>query len=275
MDPVSSLTTNKELTTNYHIMKINKTIKTILPLAAAMGSLALAATSANAATLISHFSFDTDFTDQGPGSNDGTALNGAAITTTVGESKFGGGGLKLDGTNDYVDFGDIALGAFSVSAWIKPDVLGSLDGIILGDAANKNWIRVETGSSTNAVVKNNDNDAATISLTASPEFTNGEWQHVVVTRDGTTGNVTFYRNNVLVASGAGNTDTFTPEFIGHKLSGTAANYYDGVMDEVRIYSDVLTTSEIEGLFTSNAVPEPSSTALLGLGGLALILRRRK
>lgn len=28
-------------------------------------------------------------------------------------------------------------------------------------------------------------------------------------------------------------------------------------------------------FSSNAVPEPSSTALLGLGGLALIMRRRK
>ena len=31
----------------------------------------------------------------------------------------------------------------------------------------------------------------------------------------------------------------------------------------------------EASFTSVAVPEPSSTALLGLGGLALILRRRK
>lgn len=33
--------------------------------------------------------------------------------------------------------------------------------------------------------------------------------------------------------------------------------------------------EVHGNFVINTIPEPSSTALLGLGGLALILRRRK
>lgn len=35
------------------------------------------------------------------------------------------------------------------------------------------------------------------------------------------------------------------------------------------------SDEVHGNFVINTVPEPSSTALLGLGGLALILRRRK
>lgn len=39
--------------------------------------------------------------------------------------------------------------------------------------------------------------------------------------------------------------------------------------------DAININSISGGFTVTAVPEPSSTALLGLGGLALILRRRK
>ncbi len=41
------------------------------------------------------------------------------------------------------------------------------------------------------------------------------------------------------------------------------------------FSDHFTTSGTGADYTLTSVPEPSSAALLGLGGLALILRRRK
>lgn len=45
---------------------------------------------------------------------------------------------------------------------------------------------------------------------------------------------------------------------------------------VAIYDDALTAGEVSALgLAGTAVPEPSSAALLGLGGLALIMRRRK
>ena len=58
------------------------------------------------------------------------------------------------------------------------------------------------------------------------------------------------------------------------------------IDDVSIWSRSLNQSEIQEIYTAGRagnnlstvltpVPEPSSTALLGLGGLALILRRRK
>jgi len=46
------------------------------------------------------------------------------------------------------------------------------------------------------------------------------------------------------------------------------------MDEIQFYSETLTDAEVATLYT-DVVPEPSSSALLGLGGIALILRRRK
>ncbi|QQL46423.1 PEP-CTERM sorting domain-containing protein [Sulfuriroseicoccus oceanibius] len=52
------------------------------------------------------------------------------------------------------------------------------------------------------------------------------------------------------------------------------------IDDVAIFDNTLTDGEMLFLSTNAAasavaVPEPSSAALLGLGGLALILRRRK
>ncbi len=68
--------------------------------------------------------------------------------------------------------------------------------------------------------------------------------------------------------------------------GNAAGYYNttgfafsGSIDDVQIYDEALSASDATFLLnnagTAVGVPEPSSTALLGLGGLALILRRRK
>ena len=66
---------------------------------------------------------------------------------------------------------------------------------------------------------------------------------------------------------------------------TASNYrfgsttsgqsqFTGEMDELRIYDEVLTIAEIRSV--AAAIPEPSNSALLlGLVGLALILRRRE
>jgi hypothetical protein len=58
---------------------------------------------------------------------------------------------------------------------------------------------------------------------------------------------------------------------------TGAGYVDGTdtVDFVWSNGTVDPTFGVFNGFAITAVPEPSSTALLGLGGLALILRRRK
>lgn len=58
------------------------------------------------------------------------------------------------------------------------------------------------------------------------------------------------------------------------LIGTDGNvdrHFDGLIDQVQIYDTALSVGELNAI----AVPEPSSAALLGLGGVALILRRRR
>lgn len=57
--------------------------------------------------------------------------------------------------------------------------------------------------------------------------------------------------------------------------GGTEGLFTGELNEVRTFTFNAGEFATSDLLTAATVPEPSSTALLGLGGLALILRRRK
>jgi len=86
-------------------------------------------------------------------------------------------------------------------------------------------------------------DAATLSLDAS-EATSGD-------------------NFFTTATGAENVD----------ISGISPIAFSAIANASA--SNSFRIDDVTGSFTGTVVPEPSSTALLGLGGLVLILRRRK
>ncbi len=56
------------------------------------------------------------------------------------------------------------------------------------------------------------------------------------------------------------------------------NNFDGLLDEVWVYNNALTQGQITGLYTTNAVPEPSAYALMmgfvALGYLQFVRRKR-
>jgi hypothetical protein len=111
------------------------------------------------------------------------------------------------------------------------------------------------------------------------------WHHVAVTASNTSGLLSLYIDGSFVVSNTNANSTWTfngadgfgaaPHFtIGAKRSGGGSEY-DGLLDELAIYGTVLSASDIAARANFTPVPEPSPTALLGLGGLALILRRRR
>ena len=163
-----------------------------------------------------------------------------------------GGCVSLDGVDDYVRILDAAalklIGDVTVSAWIKPTGLGTAQSIVskryefeLGEIASASpygvrWTHKATGGTT-----------VSGSLTSSTAA--GQWQHVVLVRNGTTKQVAGYLNGSPALTSTYTLGPATNTYnlnIGRNPGGTQR--FKGLIDEVRLYNRALTATEVQGLF---------------------------
>jgi hypothetical protein len=175
--------------------------------------------------------------------------------------------LSFDGSNDYATVPDdpsldIA-DAITVAAWIKPEVTGVTQRIIrkVNTVTNRGY-SLFLGSGGYFSIKFNDDDVNSCVNTNSSAYYSdhlNEWIHIAATFDGTT--IRTYFNGVANA-------TFTPNptitildntellSIGARLSdgGSTAsdNYFQGAIDDARVYNRALSSSEIQDLATTTA-----------------------
>ncbi len=240
-------------------------------------SLGLAAM-ANAA-MVHRYSFDTDASDS-IGGADGTLVNGASVS---------GGQALFDGSNDYVnlDASTIAIDTFTtltIESWWTHDDLTRWQRVFdFGDNTSDYLFYSPVGepggsSNPNQVIglKNNPTEQA---LEETGKLAAGSY-HMAMTFDDATNTIKYYVNGAFVSEKTDVTNTLASIGTTNAYLGKAQwsdPYLDGSIDEFRIYDTVLTAAEVTSSYDAgpNAVPEPSSSALLGLAGLALILRRRK
>ncbi|GJL61396.1 MAG: hypothetical protein NPIRA04_00500 [Nitrospirales bacterium] len=213
------------------------------------------------ANLVGHWTFDessgTQASDDSGNAHHGTLLNGPSWTT----GKISGA-LDFDGNDDYVLIGDPADGSldmgagqdFTLAAWIKtsdrtPNAGDSLRIISKQVSGGRFYtLRERTDGTVGFEVRTDGGNYAGQLSTSTID--DGQWHHVAGTRNGST--LTIYVDGVAEGSTSGPTDSLAnsaPLYIGHYQPGQGQNFH-GAIDDVRIYQQALTASEIATLAQS-------------------------
>ena len=195
--------------------------------------------------LIASYSFD-EGSGTALGDNSGNNNNGTIVGGTWTQGRFRQA-LHFNGTSDHVDLpalGTFYKTGFTMEAWVKEDGLKSDDGIV------GTWSSAQSGgpmlwidyvsSHVDLTLGQNGGNYVDSGLQA----TFNTWQYVVGTYDGTTARV--YLNGVLAASKAfsGNVGDSNNWRIG-AYDSPAGGFFDGTIDEVRIYDHALAQPEIQ------------------------------
>jgi hypothetical protein len=116
----------------------------------------------------------------------------------------------------------------------------------------------------------------------------GEWYQLVVVYADSTPNAKIYLNGILQTDlfNNGLQDPFmvttlntidTALRVNVEASGSGTSGINGLYDDIRLYNRALSSEEVQSLYNAEAIPEPSTYALLLLSGAASLwaLKRRK
>lgn len=180
--------------------------------------------------------------------NHGTLRNGLNFSDDS-ISAISGAGLSFDGTDDYVEIADsdaLTPEHFSISLWVLPTDLGggSQNTIAKRDTSNNGSYVFEcNGTSVNHYI--NINGWELFRMT----YVEDQWQHVVVTYDGSKirGYINAQFKNDVSVSGVLNNDP-GPLYLGNTAYSSRPFY--GSLDEVSIYNRALTQSEISQIYSN-------------------------
>ena len=191
-----------------------------------------------------------------------TNLTGAGATPPFSNTK----SIELDGIDDYVDCGNninFAVTNISISAWIKT----TADGIFMGaddsNGARRRWVfRVTASGTLNFLFWNA--SVALKSITGTTVVDDGVWHHVMAVNNGT--DLKLYVDGVLDNSSSDgdtmNTNLFTYIHIGNSNYNGGNAYFDGLIDEVAIWSTDQ-SSNVATIYNSGVPNDISSLSPLG------------
>lgn len=169
-------------------------------------------------------------------------LNG---DTSFDDGEFGDG-FHFNGNRDFVSLGNptaLRLQDFTIAAWVKRDA--ATQALIFGYGQNGYGLGMFADGKlflTNVGISH--------VQTSNLQITDNEFHHVAVTKSG--GSVTFYVDGVaeVVAPYSTTFNFFTNAAIGARADAAGSDF-DGVIDEVAVFSRPLSSDEIQALRDNN------------------------
>ena len=165
------------------------------------------------------------------------------------------GGFEFNGSNDFIDLNSnlnqVIAGDFSVCCWVEPDNVSS-DQIFI--APGNNFFQLgmnEFGTGYEFAIFDGSN--TTVSVGSSAQV--NEFAHVCGTYDASSNTMKLFVDGVEIGSdtSGGPSTTDLDLFLGY-LDSNNDRHFDGVMDDVRFYDTVLTTTEVENIVQNTQDP---------------------
>lgn len=206
-------------------------------------------------SLIAHYPFNGNANDESGNNNDGT-VDGATLTT----DRFGNTNkaYSFNGIDNNIVIANNLLSSqptdYSISVWVNANTTN--DGSIITDRSSTSWdykyfiatnpLRLSTSANTNTCVNSTFFNGRILNI--------NQWYHLVVNTNITANTISSYIDGVLVDvhNGICWPNQNTPTMIGAGINPAYTHlYFDGKIDDIRIYNRVLSQSEIETLFNEN------------------------
>jgi hypothetical protein len=184
--------------------------------------------------------------------NDGTVVGAKRTPVTTGLA------LEFDGRDDYVEIvanPDLDnLDSVTMSAWIYPHIDAHWHVLDKGDG-DKRMYAEGAELTLNGRIRYTGSHAYSASVGGTIEL--NKWQHVAMTWSRATNRTRLYHNGAEVqystqeiGSGSVLDDTTYPFTIGARGALGEVTFFDGLMDEVRLYGYALTEEGIRDIYNS-------------------------
>lgn len=177
----------------------------------------------------------------------------------------------VEATWGYNSGGGAANTDLSTSFWFKADSVSGVQGLVgyyQGSGAGAHeWLVYLNGTSLILLVNNQGT-----AITSSTTISTGTWYHVVATMD-SSNNYNLYVNggSAGTGSGAGGSGTTNINFRLGAYGTTPTGYFNGIIDEVTITTDVITNTEKNTIYNSgDGIPweAAATTSIKEINGLA-------
>jgi hypothetical protein len=177
------------------------------------------------------------------GSHDGLLKNGTVWSE---EGKFASA-VRFDGVDDLITVpaaADLNLSKnFTLEAWVKPDALTPYDSVLTKEAGvSKTYSLIPEGDHVAPKAEVAKTESSMNTINATSQLPLNAWSHLALTFNGE--HLRLYVNGTQVAS-VPQTTIYTAEG-ATQLGGNLVDseYFDGFVDEIRIYNRTLSATEI-------------------------------
>ncbi len=236
--------------------------------------LIMAVASAAHATLIAHYDFENNWLNNVSGSGFPTmaAQGGATFASDIDRGNVASliSTRWAQGGNAAGQFDDLST-QITIALWVKSSQTNNYANRRIIGRRDSWGIDVAGGANASFFID------GTTSLTGTAQINDNNWHHIAVTWDALSGERKLYVDGFLDAQDVATVGAWAWGSGHFAIAARATAYstadaiYRGYMDDVRIYNDVQSLSQIQQF---SGIPEPATICMLGFGAFGLIRRKR-